>query len=1022
MEDLASQFITCFNVLRSNDPDEVPKASQMICELAKDENSIGILSALLQENEDAFIRFQAANALKISLAGYDKNSFNPEILINSLLTHLSQEPENQIRVFLANFIGKKLINQENFQLAIGFSQAALESTEQIQIFSAILLLNECVESFKDVNAEFIQFIANLTLSAVEFNDNELTLNALEFYFCFVNKFVETNDDVSNKLWADSISLFSNLIEDPYSLHHISKIIGDCIDFGAMYVDIEPLLPICIELINREDLDDYIQNDIIYVIDSIITVHPEVAIQLNLVSPIFQKYVEIAIQEYSPEESIDLYNFSIMENICQEFSSNEDFVSSVWSTVQGFPQNDQGRYVSSMVLYYLFNSEMDLFYENFDAIVELISNSLASESTATCEAGIKCLYKFIDVFTDIEDYIDTFEHVIIEILKTNANLSLVEALTEVMKCSESTDNIFEEVFPILYQSISNSTAEANLTIIYSLSILASRSFSGVLNHYEVIINLLQEILGSEQEEAQILKGGVVDCINNLMRVSPDSFQSALESFIPIILNYLTSNDSNLVCGCLNCIGTMNDLYPEELKPYVPDLLKITSDFAANDLSQKFTKVRNLMEEGFSNEEITEFDDETIIEKDTFKISGGAFMVFCSLLSKNPELIPENFELSIKLIQILSESMIDDSNTAVCAGVEFLLIGVNEIDVQFDPELIEKIYLNLKYIIDKTENITTVGRALRAIGAVIHAFGLGSLGNQITSLPLDIVAIMTQNLSCFHNERIESTEVTKEDELPECLYEPIHCVLLTLFDMLKEDECQEFMKDIIPTVFELASKSEGEKAFALDILINYAQHGFNPDAGFLPNVLNLAIDCCSHNYNSGFVAIEMLCLIAPDLMRENAEKILGLFWNQLTSESKSQKNHQRMDDDCLSALSIFAVKVLDDDFPLDQFGKVALSKMPPKKDYDTVVNCYSFLNWMIPRGIEYLKNDFIAAFARLFALPPKIFKRMNIDPENLELFKISFSKLMQVINDSESICSEAVGGDPLKMQLIQNVLNS
>ena len=134
MEDLASQFITCFNVLRSNDPDEVPKASQMICELAKDENSIGILSALLQENEDAFIRFQAANALKISLAGYDKNSFNPEILINSLLTHLSQEPENQIRVFLANFIGKKLINQENFQLAIGFSQAALESTEQIQIF------------------------------------------------------------------------------------------------------------------------------------------------------------------------------------------------------------------------------------------------------------------------------------------------------------------------------------------------------------------------------------------------------------------------------------------------------------------------------------------------------------------------------------------------------------------------------------------------------------------------------------------------------------------------------------------------------------------------------------------------------------------------------------------------------------------------------------------------------------------------------------------------------------------------
>lgn len=1024
MEDLIPKFIECFTALRSSDGEAISEASKMICELSSQKNAIEALTQIINSHEESFFRFQAANALKLSLSGYDKNSFNPEQIITTLLMHLSEENDLITQTFLTYIIGTKLINDKNINLIVEFSQSALESNDKKIIHSAVLLLNSSYDGNlkrEDVNDEFIQFINQLTATAIEFKDVQITVDTLDLFFSFMNKFHDVPDEFSSKIWNDTIQLFTTLLEDQQHLLDVSKLIGDCIDFGSSYIDLTNLLPMCMEIINHEDLDDYIQNSVIYIIDSIITKQPELAIETNLVAPIFQKYVEIAIEEYTPDEPIDEFNFSIMNNICQEFSKDQDFVKSVWGTIQQFPQNDQGHYTSMMILGYLFNPDVELFYENFDEIAELITNSLPSESIATSEAAIRCLYNFIGTFSDIDRYIEIFEKALLEILKAKPSLLYIEALTEVMICSDNTDNIFEDLFPILCQSITSSSADANLTTIFTLSTLISRSYTGVLNHYEEAMNLLQELLGNDSQELQILKGKVVQCIIDLIRVSPENFKSSLESFIPLILQLLSSNDSDLVCSCLNCIGTINSLYPETLKSVVPDILNVTAEFAENDLSQKFTKLETLINEGFSNEEIKEMDDEIVIQKDTYKVSGGAFIVFASLLSKNPELIPENLSRATDLIRILSESKIEDSNEMACVGVEYLMEGLIEIEFEYDPKLMENIFLNLKYIIEKTESVPMVGKAIRAIAALIHATKLTPLGNQVTSLPLDIIGILTRNLKCFRNERIENSENLKEDELPECLYEPMHCLLLSLFEVLNEEDCNEFMKDIIPVIFELAEKQGSEKSFALDILINYAQNGFNPGDDFLPNLLNLAMDCCSHNYNSGFVAIEILTDIAPALLKENSDKLIELFGKQL-SENKNQKNYQMMTDDCVSAIGSFAMNVLQEDFPLEQFGKVILSKMPPKKDYDTAVNCYNFLTWMIPLGIKYLKNDFVAAFARLFALPPSKFKAMNIRQQFFDTYKATFIKLLQITADAEKICSEAVDNDPEKCQLIQNVINS
>lgn len=1017
MEDLESQFIQCFDALHLNDNDAIHEADQLINQLSLHDDAIPVLTNILQ-NTNPYYRFHAAITLRLSLRGHDNESFSPGNLISTLLGILSDESDLTIRGYLTFVIGAQLINEETLPLEINFAQMALGSADQQQIHSAILLFDNSLEYFKNADDEFIQFVNQLSSTAVNFDDIQLILDTLSFFFKFTHLYHDIPDELASDLWSKTINLFPSLVDDVKNINELSQIVAESIDDNLVCVNVEPLLPICIQLISSDDLDYNVRNSLTYVIDAIISIHSEFFVQSGMAVDIFRLYVQFAFDEYNPNEPLDKYDSSIMMNICQTLSTYEEFLSMVWSAIKEFPEDDQGNYVSMIVLKYLFNAEVDFFYKFFDDIAGQICASIQSESISTSEAGIECLLEFVVVFTDIDDYIESFEKVLLELLKERPTISTIDAFTELIKKSKDTDNIFEEAFGVLFQLLSQGSVESNNAILYSLSNLSLRSYSGVQNNFETILGLMIELLENETEEAELLRGDVVECFTNLMRVSPDNFQACLESFIPAVLNFLSSEDSNLICATLNCIGTLVDLFPEYIEGEAPTILDITEKFSLDDKSEYFEKIRDLFEKGFTGDDIDDMTETPVIDNDSFEISGGAFLVFSSILSKFPALYQGNFARAVNIIKVLSKSVIENSTRCVCAGVRYLMEQYNGEETEDtedteDTSLIEEIYINLKIIIEKASSPEILGSAISAIAAVIDAAGIQSLGSHVTVLPDDIISILQLNLNCFYVD---------QEELPECLYSPLIIFFGTIFNNLAKEDCQDFMKDIIPIIIELSEKSNGEKAFSLDVMMNYAQCGFDADPDFFQKALELSIECINNCRSSGFVALETLSALAPDLLKEHAENLLKLYAAKLADDNKAQLNYQLMMDDCVSSLGAFAMNILDNDFPLDQFGQIVLSKMPPKEDYQATMGCYNFLLWMIPKGISFLKADFIAAFARLFSLQPFIFERMAIQPEYLNTYKQTFVKLLQMTPEAEEICSQAVDNDPAKVQLIQKVIES
>lgn len=1011
MEELAAQFIQCFNALRTNDNNAVGQATNLIKQLSKNENAVSVLIIIIQQNEDPFIRFQASIAIKYCFRGINDESFNPENLINTLLQILANETENLIRAYLAHVIGETLIKKPTIPLAINFAHSALQSGQQIQIHSAIQLLEYLIGKYQNNDDQLAQFVEQLSLAAINFNNIQITLDTFEFYFGFTNEHHNIPSETSNNLWSMMISLLDKYVDDSQNFWSLAKIIGDCVDSDAVYADVEPLLPICFQLLTRDDLD-HLQNHVIYMLDAIIINFPDQVLSKNMVIPIFQRYFQITLKDYMPNEQLDLLEKNdIFKNMCESFSSEDSFVISVWGTIKEFPQNDQGRYISMCILRYLFDPEVEYFDEILDDVVSLINLSLTSESTATMEAAIECLYEFLKMFSIVDDYLTSFETTILGIMKVRPTLRLIEAFTAVIGNVESTDNIFEEAFPILFYLISNSSPEANITLIHSLSILSLHSYVGVLSHYQTIITLMQNLLSNESEGIEFMKNDAIECINSLMRVSPDHFRPGLESFLPLILNLLHSKYYCLIAASINCIGNIVDLYPEDVKSLAPQLLDEMANYALNDSLPILQEITELFKQGYSVDEVNEEYGENTVDKDSLEISGGAFMVYASILAKFPELLPQNFERAVKIIQVLSVSIF--STHAVCFGVEIMMPAVKQIGFNV-PELMVSILTNLRIIIAQASSTETIAEAVQAIAVLIHAVGFASLGNEIMNFSGDVINIFKFSLKCF--------EVSQK-VLPENLYPSLFTLFHILFDNFSAEICSEFMKEIIPEILALTAKTKKEKAFALDVLVDYAVHGFNPTEDFIPNIFNLAIECIRNNLSSGFIAIDKLSAFQPDILRANAKNLLDLYMQKLTLKpKKSQYNYQAMIDNCISSLGSLAMQVLGDDFPLETFGKIVLSKLPPKQDYEECLQSYNFVLWMIPKSIQYLKADIIAALARLFGLSPKIIQRMNIDPESYQNFKQTFIKLLQISEDGEQICNAAVENDPSKIQYIHNAISS
>lgn len=1023
-EELGQAFLQNFAVFRTGQGEAIHEADTQLQQMCMLPNATSTLTIIATQNEDEVFRKQALVLIKVALKGLIGPDFNPVNLVTTLLTGLSNEPNFDNRKYYVYLIGILTNNEETLTLSNQFVQQALASDNQLQIHTAVLLCNELIKPGENNSLEYTQFVYQLVTTSFKFNDPSLAIDAIELAFNHtIIQDLDTNQAIEH-IWAFAISLIPNLVSEPKMFWEISAIFGDAIDKMAPFANITALMPVYLELLKQDGLDDEIKGGVVYVLDSTITYYPKLLADENLVVPILQRYIAFAVASYQADVPSDDYETGIMANICKAYRENPQFVEAVWSAIQGITSTDEGKYVSMLILNYLFTPNEDFFYDNMDDIVDLMADSLTTQSASTYEAAIKCLTKFFSEFREASEYAEVFIPILIENVKSRVSISTIEALACILKSSDCTDPFFNDVYQILMALLSQAPPEFHTSIIYAISMLASRSEICINDHYQQIMGLMQSLLQNPNKEAEMLKVDAIDGISNLIIASPENFLPYLESFVPLIITQLqdSSTDITLTCPFLNCLGHIINLYAEQIKPLVGNIVPIVAQMSLKDLTPELNSLKEMEQQNALPEDI---DDnlETPIVRDAFEIAGLAFMVYISLIRNNPELLPECFENIVQIISQNSKSVVDYTERSVCKAIEIIMQIVEE--TKFQSPHFEQIYISLMLILTKTREISVYGDALTALASFIQVVGLEILGAYIQTLPDEIDNILQCNIPLLQEDdqdRIAEIEPNHQMKLPSDLYQPLSFLLFAIFSRIGQENIQAFMGKIMPALTKYTeSQSFNEKAFALDILMCYTKQFQAQDPAFLQNLYNLAISCAAKNRVSGFLAIKGLSQFLPDLLKANAAQVLQLFGEIFTTEKKKgSKNSLQVTVTSVAAFGEFSRNVLSDEFPIEQFGHIVLSLIQPGEDLDETLESYNFLLWLLPKGMPALINDFVGALAKLFAQPPKYYQHIGFPNDQLAQMKDVFGKLLSKVPNGEQVCSQALKNDPVKLRFLQEVL--
>ena len=402
MEEIARNFLEAFEVLKVGNPQYVNTITDIVLQLCKNPLSIGALLGIFQTNQNDYYRHQAVLTLKTAIKFTWSMRENKAEFIEHFLKLVVQEPNKLIR---NNFINDivSAIDEKTLPIAINFGTFALQSHDFVQIQSAILLLDGIVGIY--INSEQLtEFIDNLCLVGISSDDLELSLDALQLGFDYHQAHNDMTSEATLHFWSYAASLIPK-INDPAKFWELSSIIGGVYDNECSYAISSEIFPPMFQYLMKDDIDLTMQRAVIYVIDSICVVDPMYLKESGYLQQTFQRYVQLSLANFQPDEEIDLQDVDTFKNICQTFSKDINFLETEWKIILPLIESDPGLCGALLSLKYSFKERAEFFVDYLDDIVNIILNSLSTGSFATREAAGLAIEEFINEFEGYnEEYI------------------------------------------------------------------------------------------------------------------------------------------------------------------------------------------------------------------------------------------------------------------------------------------------------------------------------------------------------------------------------------------------------------------------------------------------------------------------------------------------------------------------------------------------------------------------------------------------------------------------------------------
>ena len=1003
MEEVVNKFLAAFGALSSGKPEEIQQADKFLQEMTLDPRALVALVVIATKNENPMMRARAILTIRLAArVDWDKRDNQGEFL-QQLLQALSQEPELQNRKFLATAIAG-LVRPGTYDRVLTFVRFAMETKTKEHIWAALWLMSDLIgmhPSEPSVKGPICELADALAVMGIESGDPDVVLDALAFAYEFNAEHVKEITEKNKQFWSVGVAQIERFIGlDEGKFRALMSVLSECVAHDYMFIDVEALFPVVVRFFLQDGVDAERLNSLALVLNDVMQQDPDYVQQSEFFGPMVQKFVKMAVESYSPDDTFEMSEMDTLETICSVFASSPEFMETLWKSLVPTMQSPCGICIAGLVMLHSFAANPEFFASSalpngFEGLVEFILAMLTSEVVLIHSIGIDVMIEFVSVYSDdAGECIERIEETFLELLQKRPSVELVVAFDRVLAASGETDDIFESAYPLLKALIEARISEYGVCAIDAIRSLIDNSdpHGPVFNAFEDIISMMQKIIGSGKAEFLPMIDGCVECIARLSAVAPEKFAPFVGTFVATLSTLVSSEEKTLKSCCINAFGILLVNFAKEIESSAEPMLKICYELSGlDDTAEKVEQIFLQARDGGTD---ADFEDEPVPTVQ-LEMPGGALMLMASLTDYYPPLLQACLPQLLERIEKLSVSLYPGSRLSALKAIVFVVKSMQK--NHYDgPEALNRMFMCCLKAIDNTDDTEEFGYCLNSIARIIETSGIGPVENSVKTLIPILEAGFDGNLRCMANN----------GTLDPSLF-GVYTDILEVIMSAAPGQCSQVLSTLMPHVMKMAeAESPQSRSFALTILRTFAEIAEGVDLEFKGKVLTLALQMTQcKDASTAFYTIKQFVRIAPELVQPHVQQILTTIDARITTDKKRlNQEQQKCMDNVVSCLSVIASELMKDSFPIGDLVMKVLTWMPATYDVGENKDILNFVMWLLNRegAIQQFGKELLAVFVRFFTMPEEDIAMCDITGDVLEAMKAVFRKLTGLVPDGLSVC--------------------
>ncbi|KAH0788289.1 Importin-beta N-terminal domain containing protein [Histomonas meleagridis] len=1006
------QVISCYQQLIDPSGVHAKEASDRLLLYYEQPTSFQTLITIISMTDNEQIMKHAVVGIGRFIRLYYVNYPDKQNVFQNLLQLLSLPKSNYVRRYIRDFVQTALSN-EVLPIAYNFIQScSSEPTDpkvEACLYLLTMLLTYQIDGIQDIYQYSIGFI-NLGLSSQTLN----TQIAAILHGLNVSNFFSEDDPNPQKYFLCSIQMLERLVQLPNSegFNDLIQVLKYDVEQESPFINIVSLLEFCVQLMVNRQLPINNRLQIQQLTDSIITNFGDQIAESSqdTVSAIINAYCSLSNEFFNENDMFDLSNHQILSIVFTAFSEYNHILQLMWDFLPTLMNSRAGLYSAIMSLMYSFENGSDFYSDKIVPISQLLINALADSSECIRQASTNAIIELVESQkSEIQQVSDELLTALIQVTYKQPLPDYINGIQAIVKQVKEINQMFNPVYELLIKLIQTNDLTLMIHSFNCLYTLIRYSPKKTRHYFQDILQLIQSIIFNTNQQYDAIKSTAISCLSNLMESSPKSFLPIVPSFLTFIGQNITSSDVQISFESICAYGHLLQNYPEQIKETVTNVFPILINIGSQTI--------NLDEQ--TDEQIFMGDDEEdldpIIEK-TINLITSAIRIACCILSTYPELISQLIPNIFAVIEKQIDSGDPDLISGCSEACQFLIEGINKLGYsqETQPYLIQIVKI-LANIASSEAGIEAAGNAFTGISDVIAGdeyYGTIACTTSIDQIFKSIENVFTGSM-LYQKGKLKYIED---------LHVPALRVLRELMASMKTKSIP-VLQPFVPLMNNLITHKNNEmKDLALQFFGDFVYWaGQSLDNELKVNVFILACDSAEkRNSAIAFGCFKQLAIKAPEVIAPHLVKILTMIKSNLSNQSKTEKM-MIIQDNCVSALAMIAMRIMKENFPYNDFILETLANMPPKVEVEENNDHLEFFEWLLNRSQNNGLEHFAAVLIRLFSDPLDKMEEYSVSNENVIKMRQYLRNLAQAIPDFQNLVFQVCEGDEFKIGYVLEALN-